>query len=480
MKRSHWMTTAAFALAVFAPPSQAAPADSGKSPLGWIPADAPLVIHLNGLEEMRDHVVAFLKNAVPDQADRVEKHIDGFLENGFEGRKLRGLAKDGPVFLVFLELPKVDAFGPDSTTLQFAFVVAVSNYAEFRDNILTDQEKKNLKTADGYEATVQSTGKGGIYFVNRKDYAVLTPTKETAEAFVKGGTAGLDGKLSKAKAAKFLASDLGLYVDMEAINKEYGDQIKAAHKTIDEQLDKLEGSLGAAQKTQFEMVKKMIGPIFQAVEDMKSGLATLEVRADAVSYHEEVAMRSGTPTADLLKTAKTSPFKELDKLPAGQVFYTGMDLDPTLLQFAGSLLTGLSTDPNAKGAKEFQEAFDEWRQSGPGEVISSVAYPIHGLGVMKCADPEKAVAASINMLRSMGSEGGFMNVYFKDKAEIKPNAEKYGAVSFTSVHMVWDLDKSMAASGGHLPDEMKKKLVEGLKKLMGEESTPGSARTASR
>ena len=60
-------------------------------------------------------------------------------------------------------------------------------------------------------------------------------------------------------------------------------------------------------------------------------------------------------------------FTDLSKLPAGQVFYSGMELDPTLLKFAGSLLTGLAADPNAKGAKEFQEAFDEWIKAGPSE-----------------------------------------------------------------------------------------------------------------
>ena len=446
MKRSHWMTAAAFALAVSAPAAWAAPAD--ESPLSWVPATAPVVIHANGPETLRNHVVAFLKNALPDQADRAEKHHRQFLEDGFEGRKLRGLAKDGPVFVVFTELPKPESFMPGGPPPHLAILVAVTSYADFRDNILSDEEKKRLKPGDGYEATVPPTGTGGVFLVDRKDFVVITPTKEMAAAFVKAPAAGLDTKLGKGRAERFLKSDLGLYVDMEAVNKEYGDQIKAAHKTIDEQLDKLEASLGTAQKSQFETVKKMIGPIFQAVEDGKSGLATLEVRPDDVTYHEELAVRAGTPTADLLKTAKTAPFADLDKLPAGQVFYVGMELDPTLLQFAGSLLTGLSTDPDAKGAKEFQEAFDDWIKAGPERGLSSVTYPIAGLGVLKCTDSEKAVAASVKMLQAMGAEGGFMNVYFKDKPEVKPNAEKYGAVSFTSIHMVWDLDKSMAAAGG--------------------------------
>ena len=88
---------------------------------------------------------------------------------------------------------------------------------------------------------------------------------------------------------------------------------------------------------------------------------------------------------------------------------------------------------------------------------------------MKCTDPDKAVAAGIKMLRAMGTEGGFMNVSFKEKPEIKPDAEKVGDVSFTSVHMVWDLDKMMGAAGAQIPEAMRKKLVEGMKQLMGEE-----------
>ena len=192
----------------------------------------------------------------------------------------------------------------------------------------------------------------------------------------------------------------------------------------------------------------MIGPIFQAVQDGKSALLTVEVGADGVRLHVEAGVRSGTPTADLLKTAKTASFAELAKLPAGNVYYTGMELDPTLLQFAGSLLTGLAANPDAKGAKEFLAAFDDWIKAGPSESFGAATYPIAGVTVTKCTDPEKALAANIKMLQAMGAEGGFQNVYLKEKPEIKPNAEKYGAISFTSIHVVWDLEKTMSAGGG--------------------------------
>lgn len=162
MKHSHWMTAAVFALAASAPAVWAAPAGS----LGWLPADAPIVAHLNGLETLRDHAAAFLKNAVPDRADMLLEQYDSMLKNGFEGRKLSGLAKEGPIFFVVTDL--------NGGNENFAVVAAVTDYAAFRDNLLSDDEKKDLKTDDGYESTM--FGGQTVYFVNKKAYVVMTPS----------------------------------------------------------------------------------------------------------------------------------------------------------------------------------------------------------------------------------------------------------------------------------------------------------------
>ena len=46
-------------------------------------------------------------------------------------------------------------------------------------------------------------------------------------------------------------------------------------------------AVGPEQKAQFEMAKKMFDPLFQAVEDAKAGLVTIEVHADSVALHTE-------------------------------------------------------------------------------------------------------------------------------------------------------------------------------------------------
>ena len=467
MKRSQWMKMAAavFVLTAATPLAWTAPVPAEKSSLSWIPADAPVVIHLNGVESLRDHVVAFLKNAVPDRAEFVQQHTDEFFKEGFLGRKLRGLVKDGPIFVVFTEMPKAGEW----TEPKVAILVAVTDFAEFRDNILSENEKKNLKHGDGYDSTVGELNNENLFFVDKKTYAVVTPRKDVAAAFVKGGP-GLDGKMSKVQSAKLLSSDLGVYLSMDIFNKEYADQIKAAHEAADEQMKNLEETVGKAQKSQFELMKKMIGPIFQAVEDSKGALVTLEVRPGGVAWHMQSEVRAGSPTADALKGSKQSAFKDLGKMPAGEVFYVGMEISPDMAKSLGSMLTGLTADPNSEGAKTMVEAFNEWSKSGLSESLGGLKYPLSGVQIAKSADPEKTVAASLKMFKAMGAEGGFQNAHFKEKPQVKEKAEKYNGIDFTSIHMVFDWEKSMeAATGGkEMPEAMKKQMVEGMKKLMGD------------
>jgi len=466
MKRTHWIQAAAavIALTAAAPLAWTAPVPAEKSSLSWIPADAPLVIHLNGVESLRDHVVAFLKNAVPDRAEFVQKQADEFFENGIAGRKLRGLAKDGPIFLVLTEMPKADGWNE----AEMAIIVAVTNYADFRDNILSENEKKNLKKGDGYESTVGEFNQQNLFFVDKKNYAVITPRKDVAAAFVKGGP-GLDGKMSKAQSAKLLSSDLGVYLSLDVFNKEYAEQIKAAHEAADEQLKKLEDTVGKAQKSQFELMKSMIGPIFQAVEDSKGALITLEIRPGGVAWHMQSELRPGSATSDALKGSKQSAFKQLAKMPAGEVFYVGMEISPAMAKSLGSMMTGLTADPDSEGAKAMAEAFSQWSKSPPSESIGGVKYPLSGVQIAKSADPEKTLATSLKMYRAMGAEGAFQNAHFKEKPQVKEKAEKYMGIDFTSVHMVFDWEKSMeAASGKEMPEAMKKQMIEGMKKLMGD------------
>ena len=60
--------------------------------LAQVPANAPLVVYLHGLEGSGDRLLVYLKNALPANfSAAAEAAIKKFREDGVEGRKFRGM-----------------------------------------------------------------------------------------------------------------------------------------------------------------------------------------------------------------------------------------------------------------------------------------------------------------------------------------------------------------------------------------------------
>ena len=275
--------------------------------------------------------------------------------------------------------------------------------------------------------------------------------------------------MSKAQAARFLASDVGVYVNMGYVNKEYADQIKKARDYVDDLLKKAEKQDVKSMKITLSLGKQMVGPLFQAIEDSQTALVTAEVRPGCVALHYEVGFQADSKTAGLFKDSKLGAFKDLEKLPAGQFVYVGMSISPALTKLIGPLMHGLAADPDSKGGKDLAEAFEQWLKAGPTEQVVSSAMPPAGVSILKCAEPKKAVKAAVQMLEAQGEEGGLLSAFLKGKPEVKPDAEKYQDVDFTYIHMEFDFDK--LTSGMEIPEAMRKQQRELMQKMMGEGMT---------
>jgi hypothetical protein len=442
-----------------------APAPTERSGLEQIPASSPIVLHLRGAQGVRDRFVTMMENALPEVLKKIQPDLDKFLKDGFEGRKLRGLVKDGPIFWVFTELPKPN----EGNAPKMAFLFHVSSYKEFRDNLLTEDERKNIKVnGAGVESAMRDNET--VYFVDRKDYAIITPQEDVANAFSKKQP-GLQGKLSKEQSARLLASDFGVYVNMDTLNKQYAEQFKEARKGIETGIDLFTQQGDEAQKKAIEMVKKAIGPVFQAIEDTRGVLLTAEFRPGGLALHLEGEVSEGSPTAALLQDSKPVPFKELERLPGGRAYYSALKTSSALYKGVGGLLFGVVQDPESKEAKAVEAAINELAKAGPGVRLDAYSLPLAGLQVYHYDDPAKAVEATLKLFQAMGPGGGISTATLKEKPVIKTKAEKYGDFELHSVQLVWDFDKmaeQMAAKGG---EEDKKKVIEAMKGLLGEKST---------
>jgi hypothetical protein len=439
--------------------ARSAPAPVERSGLDQVPASAPIVVHVRGVQGVRDRLVAMMENALPQVLKKFQPQMDEFLKNGAAGRKLRGLAKDGPLFVVFTELPK------PGEEPKVAVIVAVTNYKEFRDNLLTDEERKDIKTNGNIEKV--SIDNKPAYFVDRKTYAILSPNEDVATELAKK-QAGLDGKLSKELAGKLMAADLSVYISMDTLNRQYAEQMKQARQGLEQLIDLGAAQAGKSEKGVIELAKNAIGPIFQTVEDSQGLLVTIEFRPGGLAFHAQSELRADTPTARTLQEAKPTAFAELARMPDGRTYYTGIKASSALYKSLGALMYGIIQDKDSKDAREVTAAIEALVKAGPGVQLDATSLPPAGLRVSRFEEPAKAVAAQLKLIEAMSAGGTIQSGTLKEKPAIKKAAEKYGDFELHSVELVWDLDKMADAASAGQGEEAKKKIAEGMKKLMGE------------
>jgi hypothetical protein len=462
MTRASWLGVGL--LLVLGTVGRAAPVPTDRSALAQVPASAPLVLYLHGLEGTKDRLLVLVKNALPELLPRIQPHLDSVVKDGIEGRKLAGVPKDGPVFIVLTELPPAE---PTQRFDKFAVVLAVTSYTEFRDNLLKEDERKGIKPNEAGVERAVIEGEPA-YFVDRKGYAIVSPNEEVANALAKKA-AGLDGKMSAPLQKKFLAGDLGLYLSMDAFNKDYAAQIKKAREGLEGLVEQVADSAGKGQRGAIDQARKLIGPAFQAVEDSQGVLVTVEFRPGGLALHVQSELRPGSNTATALKETHQSEFPELGRMPPGQVFYTGVETSRRLLEALGGLALG-AADADSQDAKAVGKALEKLARAGPGARVESSSVPPAGVQVWHFEDPAAAVAAELDLLQATGSGGTLQGGALKEKPVVKKAAKKYGDVTLHAVELTWDLEKmgGQGLGGGELPEEARKQLAEGMKAFLGE------------
>jgi hypothetical protein len=467
MWRNRWTGWSALALLlILGAPAAAAPVAEDDSPLAQIPAGSPIVVHIHGFERTKERLITLIKNAVPDLAKLAEDKIEEGIKEGLEGRELKGMAKDGPIFIAFTEMPKKGEEVP-----KMAVLVKVTKYADFRDGILTDDERKGVKADPaGYEEAVMKNET--VYFVDRKGYAVVTPHKEVAAQFTKK-QAGLDKKVDKVLAKKLLDSDLGVYVDTIAVRKEYGEHIKEFRTEMEKAFEGGAGGIGigGANKGNLEMMKLVMDPAFQAFEDSKAFLFSIEFRPEGLAIHAQATVVADSKTNALLKASKPTAMTELANLPADRLTYNAAHMAPAFLKKFGPLVYGITNDPDSKEAKTLLDAVNQIGKSNPKVRVEAANIPPGGIQSWTYEDPVVASTSQLRLFESLKDGESYLNVVLKEKPTNKASAKKHRGFDLHHVSLAWDLEatvaKSLPAVGG-FPADFQTKMVAGMKKLMGE------------
>ena len=349
-----------------------------------------------------------------------------------------------------------------------AIIAAITNYNDLRDNLLTKEERQGLKVHDGYEETTWQNN-APLYLIDRKNYAVLTPSEKLAKRLTKLG-AGLDTKIGKEQGARLLASDVGTFVRMDLITKAYAAQIKAGKEQVKKGLKQ------TARRSGERVPEALVGDVAaddRSVVPDAPGQPGLPGDAGDSPYGSEVPrgdrFSTGQHTVQLLKQSKVSTLKGIENLPAGQTAYYGIQYSPLIIKVLGSYLAGVAGSEQ----KEVNAALQELWQAGPDMLLGGTALPpVAGFAEWDYKEPAKAIAAQIKLLESLEAGQTWGGWLLKEKPRIQAGAKKYGRIEFTKVVVVWNLDKMVSnAGGGDLPKDARKRRLESIKKTVGDSVT---------
>jgi hypothetical protein len=419
-------------LVLVTPLAVAAPAPDTINPLSLVPKDAFLAVQVRGLERSKERFLTLLKSSMPELAPLLRGQIDEglrFLLNA-NGRELKGVSKDGSLLLVFTGVPKSLSSFEDLVPVS-AILVPVTSFTEFRNGILTEDERKALKEKEGYQF-LELPG-AEVCFVDRKDgYAVVTFDKKLAARFV-DKINGLDKILAKDLSQKFLDADVSAWMNLLGFNDTHGKDIDQLKKSI------VDG-LGFLPETSdfVEIVKMWLDPGFQLFTECENLIVTTEFRAEGLALGAigEFATRGQYNTT--LKDAQPTALDEMAKLPPGFAGYSITQIRPDLFKDHGRLLLGILGNPEVK---ETRKAAQMFLDAGPKLRLDATGFPWQGVQVWMCEDPAKAAAAQVKLFESLMPGHSYLGIPIKERPKVNAAAQKHAGFELNHTKLVWDLDE---------------------------------------
>ncbi|MCE9531416.1 MAG: hypothetical protein K8T89_09895, partial [Planctomycetes bacterium] len=451
-----WML--AFAAGMFLSAPQTTQAQEAS--LGLVPAKAPIVLQVNGLDKARDRMGKLLGNALPDLAPKLIKQIDDKIKELSEGRDLKSIVKDGRVYVVVTDLSSL------TENSQLAILLPITGYTEFKNGFLKEDERKSLKKQDdGYDTIKVEGMEDDVCLIERKGYLTLTNSKDAAKAFAKGDDTGLGKALSKETAKTFLDQDASVYVNIKAINKEYGTKIRGFKALLELGLGA--GGMGIDKK-QAEMVKVLFNSFLQLLDDGEAAVVGFDFRPEGANFKLYAQFSADTDTNIFLKKLKPNSLKEIGALPGGLLMYSATNFDPTLSKTLALLMKEtLADDENEEAKKTIEAAMKELSENGRQYELGASSGLSGGLGIAEYKDGAKAAASLLKMFKAMTKTTTFGNMPFKEKPAITEGAETVGDIKLTKVKFSYDFDKAVE----NVPEATRDATKAAMVKALGDNTT---------
>lgn len=461
---------ALFAIALGGPAVLAAPVpqDAGKAAAFPYNSKSPIVVCLNGYERARDRLTTLANAALPTEAPKLIKRLEGGIAKVFDGRKLTAVRKDARIFLALNDLAA--AFENEHPPL--AVLVPVTSYKDFRNTFLTDVELRTIDEGrDGVDAikTAAFGEEMPAYMVDLKDYVAITVDKVTADVYAAKYTRATVDQMGTELAESFLTADLALFINMDAINEQFGEQIRGVKGLIDFGIQQAaqQGTLPGFSEKQMDALKTMLKGAFQGVEDCRSVVLAAEFRPDGLAIRLQARFAEDSASAKLISMEKPVSLAELGKLPGGLGVYGGVKFGRTISELLSAISQDLSTtEEDVQGTRLIEGHRKDLLASGHQGDISATMAPGLSMTVSRYADPKKAARALTKTYKAIAAGGRVNSVILKAAPRVNDEAEKLGDFTFAEVLLKYDFDATVAA----LPEQVKEATLQSLTRTLMPES----------
>ncbi len=417
---------------------QTAPAEAAW--LKSIPADVVAAAHFRSLEAGRDDLMKMIEAMSPNAAALAQPQIEQGLT--ILSAQYGKTATQHP----FLAVAKM----PQGAMPAWAILFESTDYQGVLKAIAADDAVKP-KSEGGYDSFAKADGQTWYSFKGA-GFVAFGDNEDMIKSISKP-SASLDGSISAEHKAKLLGGDLGVYVNVAALQTQYADQIEQAKQALQGAIDQAGGQLGGNAA---ETAKSVYAGMFDAIKVADSFSTNLDFDAAGLAVASFVTVKPDAPVAKSIGNTPAGAGELLAKLPADASAYVFLKLNPDTLakiqKMSVAMIAGAAKDTTA-----IDKAIALQQEAGITEMITANnvgGVTTSNVGLSMPKDPKKAVESAAQMLQAMKSTEGMV----KD-VKLTPNALTFMGFALSEATMTFDLDKMVTpgAPGG----------VDAVKKMLG-------------
>jgi hypothetical protein len=372
-----------------------------------VPADIPVVARVRALEDVSGDLQAMLKTMSPTAAGIVQNLLDPQLQ-AFEGTY--GAAAGKNPFFVLLRLP--DPAQPGFPA--WGVIVKADDPAAVIKGLAQDGGEKP-KALDGYESFAAKDGQTW-YSTKGTGWVAFGPDEAMIKAIRKPGSS-LAQALTPEVRARFLAGDVGLYLNIAELQKQYGDFIEQVKPGLMAQLEQAPNARGPRG---VESTKQFVDAMIEALKAGESLALSLDFDAAGLALSGLATVKKDSTAAKGLAQAKTGSGRLLEKLPVDKMVYVYTAEGPG----------DPDSRPNPVGKAPTSPAVDKAvaarLQALEGRLVMGIGLmPMQYVGMADPGDPQAAVKASIEADKARQASG--------QPGTTEPDAVTHGGFRFARI-----------------------------------------------